>query len=141
MYQLKQEEKRERSNEYNKEPDTKRRKIAVDSNTHSKIKSKPENNEYNEQKMDTDWQRRRREIIEQMERDEQERIDRIKQAKRLEDGWRLTRLCREYIRENSKTWQELDEKREEIRKEQEKEERLDKAKMKKEEFNKKQENN
>ena len=45
-------------------------------------------------------------------------------------------MCREYIRESSKTWKELDEKREEERKEQEKEERLANTRRKKEEFTK-----
>ena len=55
-------------------------------------------------------------------------------ARRLEDGWKLARICKEYICENSVTWQELDEKREQEYRAREKSTRLEIAKKKKEDF-------
>ena len=87
--------------------------------------------------MDTGWQERRRKILETREQEERDRTRRIQLARRLEEGWKLARICKEFIRENSRAWQEMDEKREQEIRERKKRERLDKAKKKREEFTKK----
>ena len=93
-----------------------------------------------EKLMDTGWQERRKRMLERREAEENERIRRIKLAKQLEDGWRLTMLCRKFIQENSLTWQEQDVIREEERRNAEREDQRAKAKRKKEEYLEKREN-
>ena len=78
-------------------------------------------------------------MIKRREKEERERNARIRKARGLENGWRLNNLCRNFIRENSDTWQELSEKREEEKKNREREDQRAKAKQKKEEYLKKKE--
>ena len=126
VYQVQNDEKRVRKNSRthaDKEPEIKRRKKLQD-----------ENNGVPEHLMDTGWQERRKQILESREQEERVRTRRIEMARRLEEGWRLTRICKEYIRENSNTWQELDDRREQAKLDQERNERLDKARRRKDEF-------
>ena len=43
--------------------------------------------------------------MEYLENEEKNRQERIRKAKRLEDSWKLSNLCREYIQQNSQVWQ------------------------------------
>ena len=110
VYQVQNEEKRRRTTcrtTEEKEPENKRRRQIPE--------EKRENNGVPEHLMDTGWQERRKKRIENREQDERERTRRIELARRLEEGWKLTRICKEYICENSRTWQELDERRKQAR--------------------------
>ena len=100
---------------------------------------KTETSNIPEHKLDTEWQVRRENILRRREKEEKKRNAWIRKARGLETSWRLTNLCREFIKENSNTWQELDDKREEERRETEREEQRAKAKNKKEQFLKKRE--
>ena len=94
-----------------------------------------------EEKLDIDWQVRRKEMLHRREMEEKDRRAKIRKARGLENGWRLTNLCREFIKENSNTWQEMNDKREEERKDVEREERRTRANNKKSEYWKKRETN
>ena len=48
-----------------------------------------------------DWSKRRKEIMERMEKEENKRKESIEKAKRLYKTWELMRVCQEYIREHS----------------------------------------
>ena len=40
-----------------------------------------------------DWEERRREILENLRKEEEERVKKIEKAQRLSRGWELNRLC------------------------------------------------
>ena len=86
-----------------------------------------------------DWEEERRKRKEFIENEEKLRQEKIKKAKRLEDSWRLSNLCREYIREHSQVWQTREEDRRVEKEEMEKEERRQKAQHKKKEYHERQE--
>ena len=51
-------------------------------------------------------------VEEVMDKEEHERQARIRKAKHLKESWKLSNLCREYIKENSQNWRDRDEERE-----------------------------
>ena len=52
--------------------------------------------------MITDWERRIKDHRKTLEREEKERRERLDKMENLEKSWELARLCRQFIRENSK---------------------------------------
>ena len=76
-----------------------------------------------------------------MRKEEEERIQKIEKAQRLSRGWELNKLCREIIKENTKNWDERDEKVEKERMEKERNDQIEKAKNKQRKFREKRENN
>ena len=88
-----------------------------------------------------DWEERRREILENLRKEEEERVKKIEKAQRLSRGWELNRLCREIIKENVRNWDERDEKLEREKVENVRRERIEKAERKKQEFREKRETN
>ena len=87
-----------------------------------------------------DWEEERRKRKEFMENEEKTRQERIRKAKRLEESWRLSNLCRKFIQENSQVWQERDIDRMEEKEHLERMERRMKAKRKKQEYMEEQNN-
>ena len=81
-----------------------------------------------------DWDEERRKRQEEMDKEEQERQARIRKAKRLEDSWKLVNLCREYIKENSQTWRDRDDEREQEMSDLMRKERTQVARYKKDRF-------
>ena len=81
-----------------------------------------------------DWDEERRKRQEEMDKEEQERQARIRKAKRLEDSWKLVNLCREYIKENSQTWRDRDDEREQEMNDLMRKERTQVARYKKDRF-------
>ena len=51
------------------------------------------------------WEEERRKRQEYIENEERQRQERIRKARRLEESWKLSNLCREFIREHSQVWQ------------------------------------
>ena len=86
-----------------------------------------------------DWDEERRKRKEFIEHEEKIRQERIRKAKRLEESWRLSNLCRKFILENSQVWQERDASRQEEIESQERAERKQRASMKKIKYMKDQE--
>ena len=129
-----QENNQESRNIEKQEPMTKRCRKDINDDKEDKNEEAPDNHGVPDSLMDTDWQERRRKMIERREAEEKERNRKIKLAKQLEESWKLTIQCRRFIQENSLTWQELDEKREEEKRIAEREDQRAKAKKKKEEF-------
>ena len=81
-----------------------------------------------------DWEEERRKRQEAMDKEEQERQARIKKAKRLEESWKLSNICKEYIKGNSQTWRDRDEERESERAVMMRKERTQLAQYKKDRF-------
>ena len=84
-----------------------------------------------------DWQKRRKEIIERMENEEEERRKKIEKAKKLQKSWELNNECRRLLKEYDRGWEEIEDKREKEKKEWEKKERIKKANSRKEEYKEK----
>ena len=81
-----------------------------------------------------DWEEERRKRQEYIEQEENMRQERIRKARRLEESWKLSNLCREFIRENSQVWQiRMDEHKAEMDRI-EKAERVKRAEYKKGEY-------
>ena len=81
-----------------------------------------------------DWEEERRKRQEYIEQEENMRQERIRKARRLEESWKLSNLCREFIRDNSQVWQtRMEEHKAEVDMI-EKTERLKRAEYKKGEF-------
>ena len=85
-----------------------------------------------------DWQKRRKEILERIRDEEEERRKKIAKATRLQKGWELTIECKRLLIEYDNEWQEEENRREKRRKEQERNEQREKAKAKKAQFEEKQ---
>ena len=84
-----------------------------------------------------DWERKFEEYRKEMEEKESERTERLKKKESLENSWKLLRLCRSYIEENSNTWRNEEEERERKRKQDEmRNERLLRAGKKQEDLRK-----
>ena len=81
-----------------------------------------------------DWDEIRKKRQEDMDREEQERMARIRKARRLEESWNLLKLCRDYIKENSQVWRDRDDERELERAAMMRKERTQLAQYKKERF-------
>ena len=81
-----------------------------------------------------DWQKRRKDILEEMEREEKLRIQRIEKAKKLQKTWELNRECRKIIQDLNYNWISLEDREEERRQTEKREAQLEKARMKKNEY-------
>ena len=66
-----------------------------------------------------EWNIRRKEIEENLLREEAEREERIERAGRMQKGWELMRLCRQMIEENGEKWKKSKERRDMERSEEE----------------------
>ena len=79
----------------------------------------------------TDWEKKLGEHRKTLELEEEERRKRIQTRQKLENSWELAKLCRSFIRENSKNWKgDLEENRKKREKETEREERKMRAEKK-----------
>ena len=87
---------------------------------------------------EVDWQKRRQEILEELEKEEEKRVKRVEKAKKLEQSWELMRQCRRILKENHTKWQDDAERKEEIDKNEKRAEQMSKAAKKKSEFKEKQ---
>ena len=78
-----------------------------------------------------DWEEERRKRKEVMDKEEQERQAKIRKARRLEDSWKLSNLCREFIKENSQAWRSREEERDKELEDMRRKERTQVARYKK----------
>ena len=78
---------------------------------------------------EVNWELWRKEIMENMRKEEEERKRLIAKANLLEKSWALNRECRKFLRENVNTWEET-ERREERKKEEMRKEQIQKANWK-----------
>ena len=53
-----------------------------------------------------DWEKRRKEILAEIRKQEEERETRIQKARMMEKSWELVRECRKFLQDNERTWQE-----------------------------------
>ena len=64
---------------------------------------------------EVDWKKRRKEILERMEKEERARIRRIEKARKLQKSWELNRECRKITQELNNNWKSLEDRMEERR--------------------------
>ena len=86
-----------------------------------------------------DWQARRKEIIERINRDELERVRKIEKAKKLQKSWELTIECNRILDEGLSTWKTLGERKENQEEINRREDQLEKARSKQKAYKKKRE--
>ena len=89
--------------------------------------------------VEVDWQARRKEIIERIEREEKDRLRKIEKAKNLQKSWELTRECNRILDEGLSTWKTPGERQEEKEVEDKRENQIAKAKAKKKAYKEKEE--
>ena len=80
-----------------------------------------------------DWQKRRLEIIENIRKEKETMEKTVRKAMRLSKGWGLMIECKNFLRENSNNWQDMQNKIEE----REKKERFEMVRYKKEKLKEK----
>ena len=89
--------------------------------------------------VEVDWQKRRKEIIERIQKDEEDRKRKIEKAKKLQKSWDFTRECIRLLEEGLSTWKTLEERKEDQEVKNRRENQKEKAEIKKKEYKKKEE--